>query len=560
MMETASDVAGERTAAGGTRHGVVFVHGVGAQRKSDTLLDFGEPLLAWVVDWYAARGAASPRAGAVTLGFAPVDTGEADALSRAKVCLPNGDEWVWTEAWWATSNRRPDFGTMIVWSLGYLWRIILQLVRATQQRIRRLHGQPGSTDPAPWARVVDLMNCFALLVLYPLGALAGYAVLLPLLLLAQVPLPAFQDFVLLRLIRPFLVVNVGEFRTYIVSDLQAANMHRRVDEAVRWLAEEAHCADVTIIAHSEGAVVSFGMLSDPAHATAAGHVRKLITLGAGLNKSWLVEPDLGRLYGPLPPHVYWLDVWASYDPVPAGWLQPPHLASGERAPIYQPSEAVQKLHNVMPQHAESPYPGLAALRADAPTAVYWPTSEQVTNEMNVVSDHGGYFANAEQVLVRLAAEIDAPRHTDSPFWRGDQVLAEGEARTPALTDAVRARRERVSLLALWRGLVVAVGGVSAVLAAETVAGVLRRTGLARLVGDWLSWLRDVAALLPALGGLIDGLVAMAYWLLGAVVVAVPFVVLYLAGRALVWDRLDRQARADGIARIATAGRRPGAAP
>src|SRR5689334_18233795 len=118
-MDTAIGGASGRAAPGGARHGVVFVHGVGAQRQSDTLLDFGEPLLAWVADWYRARGAASPRVGGVALRFAPVDAGDADSLARATVCLPNGDEWVWAEAWWATSNRQPGFGTMVAWSVGY---------------------------------------------------------------------------------------------------------------------------------------------------------------------------------------------------------------------------------------------------------------------------------------------------------------------------------------------------------------------------------------------------------------------------------------------------------
>ena len=43
--------------------------------------------------------------------------------------------------------------------------------------------------------------------------------------------------------------------------------------------------------------------------------------------------------------------------------------------------------------------------------------------MNVVTDHGGYFANEEQVLTRLAAEISAERHTDSAFWPNRRVLS-----------------------------------------------------------------------------------------------------------------------------------------
>jgi hypothetical protein len=92
-----------------------------------------------------------------------------------------------------------------------------------------------------------------------------------------------------------------------------------------------------------------------------------------------------------------------------------------------------------------------------------PVNEQVTNGMNVVSDHGGYFANDEQVLLRLAAEISAARHEDSAFWPATSVLLEG----------VRSRRQRVSALALWRDVAFVLWAVSS-------------------LGPWLlGWLKSV---------------------------------------------------------------------
>ena len=93
-----------------------------------------------------------------------------------------------------------------------------------------------------------------------------------------------------------------------------------------------------------------------------------------------------------------------------------------------------------------------------------PISEQVTNAMNVLTDHGGYFANEEQVLIRLAAEISAERHTDSAFWPADSVLRDG----------VRKRRTRVSALALWRDFVFVAWAISS-------------------LGPWVSgWLQGVS--------------------------------------------------------------------
>jgi hypothetical protein len=160
-------------------------------------------------------------------------------------------------------------------------------------------------------------------------------------------------------------------------------------------------------------------------ADVARRTRKLLTFGAGLNKSWLVAPTLDRLFAPLEGDTLWTDFWASYDPVPAGKLDPTrHLMPGgatcQITDVYRPTGDAQAQVGIG----------------------NGPVDEQVTNGMNVVSDHGGYFANDEQVLLRLAAEINADRHGDSAFWPTSNMLF----------DAVRKRRERVGALALWRDI------------------------------------------------------------------------------------------------------------
>ena len=191
---------------------------------------------------------------------------------------------------------------------------------------------------------------------------------------------------------------------------------------------------MTVVAHSAGAVVSYAMLTDPACVGTAARVRKLITLGSGLNKAWDIAPGLPRQRA-LPGHIHWLDLWASYDPVAAGWLEPPLVAAagrppGARARIFVPDPEVVVAQRLTPRVSPDPYagpdPAAEPAKGAAPAPpIFWPVSEQVTNRMNVLSDHGGYWANDEQVLVRLAAEIDADFYRDSPFWTGDAALEPG---------------------------------------------------------------------------------------------------------------------------------------
>lgn len=611
---------------GPPRHGVVFVHGVGDQRKSDTLLDMGEPLVHWLARWYRARECPTPlEFRQVVLSFAPTDLGDADSLPRATVYLPDGQVWVCAEAWWASSNRRTDFGTMLLWSWLHFAGTVSHLFWATLQRSVRLvdqlwHARPENTDPGWVFKVIDLGNCAGLAVLYLLGGLLGYPVLLVLLLLSKIPIPELQD-MLLRPIRAFLSINASEFRVNLEDELQAANMRRRIAAAVEWLLDDrpggGQCADVTIVAHSEGGVVSFAMLADPAHSHLACRVRKLITLGAGLNKSWDMETDprtsygpIRRLHGPIHPNVHWVDFWGSYDPVPAGWLQPPLqdtprpigllqplvmllrrlvalLPPPPDGPSEWPGSAVPLQRNLAPPprlhyyHVFSPSdrvvqeqrlfrrwnpepPAMARTTDESSEAPYWPESLQVTNDMNVLTDHGGYWSNDEQVLPRIAAEIDAPYYRESPFWKGIVTDLGTAQRTQAMHDAIQFRRARVSVLALYRAVAV-------------------WCALTTIIGVWEAWVEPggtlheyFAALLAAFGpfqpiitvtghvrgwtaelapGLLSGLdfvLAVPVTVLSALVVGVPFILAYLLIRAVWVARWDRPARDRAVANMATA--------
>jgi hypothetical protein len=289
-----------------------------------------------------------------------------------------------------------------------------------------------------------------------------------------------------------------------------------VADSVDWLAEKEGCTEIIIVAHSEGCVVTFGMLTDLEFRAQANKVSKFISVGAGLNKSWVLKPGLKRLHGPLAGDTLWVDIWASFDPVPAGPLDPPKTAH-----IYAPTgEAARQLGG-----------------KDTPISL------QVTNEMNVVSDHLVYWHNDEQVLVRLVAEIDAVDHTQSLFWVGDWA------------GAARDRRTRVSIVALVRALAV-VGSLGTTAGAWLeLAGrdVLPWTSLANVqpAPVWVSapvsalrWLDGVAsAVLPPVAALVQLILAQPAYLASATVLIVCWWAAYRLVRWIAWDPWDRRARA-----------------
>jgi len=524
-------VAGATASAGALRRCVLLVHGVGGQRKSDTLLYVGSPLFDWVMRWaqlFYHRPAA--QVGRVELSFVPYDVGAGDKPPLAVLRLPD-QEWYFAEAWWAGSSFHPDLGTMLLWSFVHLFDILAQMLRNTAERSRYLihpKDPDTSSQPARFWQLVDFVNSVVLGVGYALGALLGYLLLVPLMLLAQVPIEAFQDFIVLKLLQPIMRADAGEFRVFVDDELQAANIRRRVGDAGRALMEHAQTDELIIVAHSEGCVVSLGMLTDPVYADVALRTRKLLTFGAGLNKTWLVKPTLQRLFAPLVGDTLWVDFWASYDPVPAGQLDPSRHKMPDGAPcamtdLYRPTGAA-----------------LAQVGPGKP-----PISEQVTNGMNVITDHGGYFANDEQVLVRLASEISAERHDDSAFWPTRRLLL----------DSIRARRQRVSALALWRDVAFVLWAVSSL--GPWLLGLLKSVnpwgplsdvppasiGPAGIVLQVLTFLcNGLPELFAPVSGAAAILLSLPALLGMAALIGVVFWGLYSGVKWLWWQRWDTSAR------------------
>jgi hypothetical protein len=553
-----SDPLEEPAVAGPKRVGVVFVHGVGTSQESDTLIDFGGMLVGWLQRWYRGhQDMDSPRLTRGRLRFDPYDTGASTIdVSNATIELPNGDAWVCVEAWWALSARPLPFTAMLTWSFRHLWGLLWNLAESRMRRLVELNNQPL------YLSVLEFVYCGFLIVGYLVTALVGYLLLVPIFVAAQIPYPPLQNFIVLSVLRPFLQYNAAELRTYVEDEIQAANMRRRVAEAVRWLVTPTDqrgggCEAVTVVAHSGGCWVVYGMLTDPSYAQEAAHVRRLITFGNGLNKIWEIAPGLRRLHGPLTGDIYWVDLWSSYDPVPIQWLDPPRETDDPRSvrvgklrlgpdsrkwiSIYEPCDAVKKW--LIPRDTPRP-PASGGRRAAAgspdPTGQYWPESRQVTNRMDTLTDHGGYFTNDEEVLRRIAAEIDMclvdePRYERSPFW--------SEAPPPG--PAQYARRKRVAVLAAFRAIAVVAGVVCIIAWSGSLANAVAGIGPLQSIGMTIDeWAKNISAI-PLLGGLATTLdvrlkQALA-WAVGAAIASLPALIVFEVIRAI-WEALDLNAR------------------
>ena len=518
------------------RIGVVFVHGIGTQPACETFLDWSGSIVGILGSWREGHGFAAD----------PVRRCEYDLtgtrLPVLELDVPEyeghpAQTWVMTEAWWAATTRSPGLGSMTAYVRKALpgimngirdsyrirtdsWarqraeaRAYAKTADAYEQGRLVLGAVPGRrTD---WIDILDrIQKELTILAFGPALALGSIAlwVYAP---FRAIPIKPIQDIAALRSADNFLTRWFGELPDIISDPVQSANVRSRLVAAVRGLNAEG-CRRIVVVAHSGGAIVSFTTLCDPAFMDLK--VDKLVTLGEGLALAWRIEnaykglPPGSRLLGDLSklrPDLRWADFWSTYDPAPAGPIDPP--------------------------------PGVSVADQSYPTI----------NRMSLLEDHGAYWDNDEEFMIPLLQHIDATTGgpDGSRFFRDRSLV----------TVRLAWRRRRVAFLALWRwiatlgaGVPIAVTTATALLGAAGIAGFARLAGPGRLgaalAGGWSS--------VPGheiIAGPLDGISKIAAWpgvlpivgewAVGCAVIATAFLVLARIGveQWTVWDCRDRAA-------------------
>jgi hypothetical protein len=263
--------------------GILFVHGIGTQRKGETLTNFGGGLYKWI-DSATDRGEWRP-CERVTLDDARLVAPEdPPAPAHASLTLhPVGVaqtpvRWLLAESWWAEAFAAPSFtdlaswGVNIVpWTLGSHFGAHVRAIWVTRQE---------NSSALAWATWLmrltrGLIGLAASLFL----SVAALAALVLMLIIALVPISAVRKW--LGTIQQVLAASIGDSYTFVARPFEAAAIVGQVRRDLQWLSDR--CDHLVIIAHSQGAAVSFEAI----RYAVPSKLRLYFTLGSGLRK--LVE-------------------------------------------------------------------------------------------------------------------------------------------------------------------------------------------------------------------------------------------------------------------------------
>jgi hypothetical protein len=258
----------------------LFVHGIGTQRKGETLASFGGALYRWL-ELAKFRGDGD-RIGHVELEDArlvcPEDPG---APAQARLRLNSGEpkaldtEWLLSESWWAESFGAPSFSSLAQWGLGIIpWTIGSHFGAHVQSVWSTRRDAAGRLTQLLW--ILRLLRSIVALVASLFLSLAAWIVFAGMLVLALVPIPKLRQW--LAGVQRAMAASLGDSFIFVARPLEAAAMVGQVRRDLAWLSKR--CDILVVVAHSQGAAVSVEAL----RGFRPDNVRLLVTLGSGLRK------------------------------------------------------------------------------------------------------------------------------------------------------------------------------------------------------------------------------------------------------------------------------------
>lgn len=458
--------------------GVVVIHGIGDEKRNDTLQEALNALSYWF-NHKAKLALKETGKGRIWVRTQLTLNDDPDAESSSAVVELEAPESAGggasaplylqlREVWWARTFGKPDVNATLKWA-RVQWdeqrthillppRVRSGAMRASQESPARetpqaLTYSPPHTRQAGGSRGkprlgqrAERFAMYSLLAFYDVvqyfWKLVGWVLLAPVLAVVLVLISLLRLLALIPFLRTAVLSSIQEVTTYLalhwIGSIQiylfdytrSSAVRQKFNHDLQEFLNDDLCERVVVIAHSFGTVISYEslstMLTRPGHEKANSKPITYICLADALRRVWLLAAnDPERLRGVLPPNVRWLHFWARYDPVSVGPLSSRSLTpldarlnlarTGQYADLY---ECLDRCENV-----------------------------DVINTDSTLKDHTTYWENMEQVVGPIALELVA----------GHPALERHVRAHLATPEDIMRRRWQVG----WRWLLAILGSIGA---------------------------------------------------------------------------------------------------
>ena len=378
---------------------VVFIHGVGEQERGDTLMNFASPIVRWLNSCLAKKfvnefGTAEPK-----LESYPREGGQ-----RGYVRITLGDHrFELTEAHWATAFRPMPNDLLIRWAFRFLPRMWWWNLT---HFVRDILVHPGRRRVGWWHTLYDFVHSLLLTMVFLPGLLLGMLLIVLLWLTDSIPLPNVIPNAVasaLKGVMNFIVEGIGDIAAYMEDPARRDAIRQVIEDILCEYQSNDSCSRIIVLAHSQGTVVSYDVLSGAPQKYPK--CKTLINIGSVLSPVQRMYSNHRVFQSRLQQPLRWIFMYARYDPGPGGPLSDWFL----------------------------PVPG--SQDAD-------PCQILVDNRDTIIEDHVTYSTNYGQVISLIVDEMFYDLGSDSPYFR--------DGRQDEID--FNERRQRVGQLAFGRTL------------------------------------------------------------------------------------------------------------
>ncbi len=269
--------------------GVLLVHGIGLQRRGDTLVSWVDALVETIN--VSTKGKVSAQVDAADVRQSALGGPPAHATVRI-VGDSHSENWLFAEAYWADTFGEPSYQQLVSWSFRAVpWALATHSLRKHTHRVKRFHGW-RKLAALLWAQITLIASLF----LAPLVVI----LLLLLLVIGLIPLASVRRFV--ASVQRAMSATAGDSMVLLESPVRAAAIRSEFLGALNWLRttcqEKSPGAKITVVAHSQGAAIALEALggidySGPlpvqevqtmSEERSQRNVDAVVTFGAGINK------------------------------------------------------------------------------------------------------------------------------------------------------------------------------------------------------------------------------------------------------------------------------------
>ena len=273
--------------------GVLFVHGIGQQRRGDTLIQWTDMIFEWLLRWLA--GSKSEHANNLhpelsDVVLRPEQNGRNEP-AHATVRIVDEQEqiasWLVVESYWAESFYEPAYRKLLGWAFRQLPRMMIfhfaNAVRTADQDAVSLGGSAaqyelGQAGFRAWIGipVAALLTPAALLILFVMPVLAW--------------LPFGWAKSAAEKVKELVSGVLGDSLLFVDSEIARMSILTKVTADLAWL-QRQKCKRIAVIGHSQGAAIVYQALRlMHRKGTLDSKTSLAITFGSGLRKLLDMRP------------------------------------------------------------------------------------------------------------------------------------------------------------------------------------------------------------------------------------------------------------------------------